>query len=138
MKTDRHQARILAMQFLCQLEVQGDAALEQVDEFLAAAEVQPATSAYAEQLVRDCWDRRQELDRRISGQLEHWELQRLSPVERNVIRVALVELPAGEVPPKVVINEAIEIGRLFGGAESPAFINGILDALWKQRDQVEG
>ena len=70
--------------------------------------------------------------------MEHWELQRLSPVERNVIRVALVELPAGEVPPKVVINEAIEIGRLFGGAESPAFINGILDALWKQRDQVEG
>ena len=124
------------MQFLCQLEVQGDAVLEQVDEFLAAAEVQPATSAYAERLVRDCWDRRQELDRRISGQLEHWELQRLSPVERNVIRVALLELPAGDVPPKVVINEAIEIGRQFGGAESPGFINGILDALWKQRDRV--
>ena len=63
-------------------------------------------------------------------------MDRLSPVERNVIRVAMVELPGGEVPPKVVINEAVEIGREFGGADSPRFINGILDALWKHGEEV--
>ncbi|MHC4090857.1 MAG: transcription antitermination protein NusB [Planctomycetota bacterium] len=74
---------------------------------------------------------------RRSIQLEHWELARLSPVERNLIRVALGELAGGEVPPKVVINEAIEIGREYGGADSPRFINGILDALWKEDGSEE-
>ena len=136
MKTDRHRARILAMQFLCQLDVQGDDALDQVDAFLAAADVRPATAEYAERLARGVWGRRTELDQRISRRSEHWAVERLSPVERNVIRVALAELPAGEVPPKVVINEAIEIGRQFGGADSPKFINGILDAVWKEGEPI--
>ena len=108
------------MQFLCQLDVQGDGAAGQLDEFLAAAEVSPATAEYAGRLARTAWDQHQQLDRCISRQLERWALDRLSPVERNVIRVALAELPGGQVPPKVVINEAIEIGREYGGGDSPS------------------
>jgi N utilization substance protein B len=136
-KPDRHHARILAMQLLCQLDVQGDDALAQVDQFVEAAQVHAATAGYAKHLARTCWEQRADLDRRISVQLEHWELARLSPVERNLIRVALGELAGGEVPPKVVINEAIEIGREYGGADSPRFINGILDALWKEDGSEE-
>ena len=124
------------MQALCQLDVQGDEALGQLDELLADSGATPATIKYAGRLARSCWEQRRQLDRRLAAQLERWDVDRLSPVERNVIRVAMVELPGGEVPPKVVINEAVEIGREFGGADSPRFINGILDALWKHGEEV--
>lgn len=124
------------MQALCQLDVQGDDALGQLEELLDDSGATPATIKYAGGLARSCWEQRRQLDRRLAAQLERWDVDRLSPVERNVIRVAMVELPGGEVPPKVVINEAVEIGREFGGADSPKFINGILDALWKHGEEV--
>ena len=137
MSLDRHQARILAMQMLSQLEAQGDDALGQLDEFLAEAKVKPATAGYVREIVSDCWARREEVDKRIAGQLEHWGMERLSLVERNVLRVGLFELGGGDVPPKVVINEAIEIAREYGGPESARFVNGILDGLWKQQQTTE-
>ena len=120
------------MQALCQLDVQGDDALGRLDDLWADSGAGAATIEYAVKLTRSCWEQRRQLDRRLAAQLERWDVERLSPVERNVIRVAMAELPGGEVPPKVVINEAVEIGREFGGADSPKFINGILDAVWKQ------
>ena len=138
MSLDRHQARILAMQMLSQLEVQGEDALGQLDQFVAEAKVKPATAGYVREIVSNCWTRREEADKRIAGQLEHWGLERLSLVERNVIRVGLFELGGGDVPPKVVINEAIEIAREYGGPESARFVNGTLDGLWKQRQTPEG
>ena len=131
MKPDRHQARILAMQMLCQLDAQGPDALEQLDDFLADSGAAAATRDYARRVVLEVWNGRTLADRRIGDQLEHWGLERLSPVERNVIRVGLFELARGEVPPKVAINEALEISREYGGSDSPRFVNGILDALWK-------
>ncbi len=120
------------MQMLSQLDVQGDSALRGLADFLAEWKANPATGEYVEEIVCACWSDRAAVDRRIAEHLEHWGLERLSPVERNVIRVGLLELSRGQVPPKVVINEAVEIGREYGGADSPKFINGILDALWKQ------
>ena len=134
MRPDRHQARVLAMQMLAQLDVQGDEAVGQLDEFLISSRAKPATAEYARHLVHTCWEGRGASDGRIAAKLKHWGLERLSPVERNVIRVGLVELGGGEVPPKVVINEAVEIAREYGGADSPRFVNGILDALWKGQE----
>ncbi len=119
------------MQMLSQLDAQGDDALAQLDEFTADSQADPGTTVYVHELVRACWEGRSSLDPRIESQLQHWGMDRLSPVERNVIRVGLTELQRGEVPPKVVINEAVEIAREYGGAESPGFVNGIMDALWK-------
>jgi transcription antitermination protein NusB len=135
-KSDRRHARILAMQSLCQLDAQGEEALRHLDAFLQESEARPRTSDYARALTQAAWRDRQSLDEQLAGVLEHWEPNRLSPVERNVIRVAVAELFGGEIPPKVVINEAIEIGRQYGGADSPGFINGVLDALWKAH-QIE-
>ncbi len=136
MKPDRHRVRILMMQLLCQLDVQGEGGLEHLDDFLIESDDRPATLSCARRMTRECWEQHADLDRRISDRLERWELVRLSPVERNVIRVALLELAAGDVPPKVIINEAIEIGREFGGADSPGFINGVLDAIWKHEREA--
>ncbi|MCP4248580.1 MAG: transcription antitermination factor NusB [bacterium] len=134
MSRNRHQARVLAMQVLCQLDVQGGQALDEAGVLFDAADAAPATARYARQLAQDSWQQRRDLSRRINRHLEHWDVQRLSPVVRNVIRVALIELSFGDVPPKVVLNEAVEIAREFGGADSPGFVNGVLDAMFKLQD----
>lgn len=138
MKVDRRQARILAMQFLCQLEVQGDEAMTQLDAFLAEAGVEGGVGDYARRLLTDVRQRQDQLDARLSPRLEHWDLARLTCVERNTMRVALAELEAGTIPPLVVISEAIEIGKEFGGADSSRFINGVLDATWKSGHASSG
>ena len=66
---------------------------------------------------------------------DKWDVSRISPVERNIIRLAIVELTGDDVPPKVAINEAIEIARQYGGAESPKFVNGVLDVVFKSLEQ---
>jgi N utilization substance protein B len=68
----------------------------------------------------------------IASASEHWDVARMGVVDRNILRLALFEMTERpEVPVRVVIDEAIEIGREFGDAETSSFINGVLDALWK-------
>jgi N utilization substance protein B len=135
--TDRHQARILAMQALCQLEVLGDEFLGELDEFLADQKVENGVKTYAHELVHEAHRRLEEVDRAIQEVAEHWELSRMATVDRCTLRVAVCELQhRPRVPPRVVINEAIEIGKAFGTAESGAFINGILDAIVKGKDEA--
>ena len=79
-----------------------------------------------------------ELDRLLSEASEHWRLDRMSRVDRNVMRLALYEMIHREdIPAKVSINEAIELGKEFGADESGAFINGILDRIHRQRLQED-
>jgi N utilization substance protein B len=119
------------MQALCQWEVQGDASSEALAEFLAVQDSPPEAIAYATELVQAFWRKQGEIDQRIASASIKWDLARISPVERNVMRTAIVELLGGEIPAKVVLDEAIEIGREYGGADSPRFINGVLDAVFQ-------
>lgn len=131
---DRHQARILTMQALCQLDANPEGFLDQLDDFLADESADPSVCRHAGQLVRDTWNNLATLDALIQAVAEHWDVQRMASVDRNTIRVALCELyHRPDVPPSVVINEAVEIGKTFGTGESGAFINGILDAILKKR-----
>ncbi len=132
---DRHQARILAMQALCQHEVLGDDFLTQLDAFLSdelVVETNDTTRTYARSLVQDTLANKKDWDKRIQDVAEHWELGRMAAIDRNVLRVALCEfIKHQDISRRIVINEAMEIGREFGTAESAAFINGILDAINK-------
>jgi N utilization substance protein B len=132
MPSDRRQARILAMQALCQWDVQHDESLEALNDFVAAQNVAEAVGSYSRELVEAFWSRRQRVDDRITAAATKWSLSRISPVERNVMRVAIVELLAEAVPPKAALNEAIEIAREYGGADSPRFVNGVLDVVLKR------
>ncbi len=147
----RREARILALQALCQLDVQGDGFLPQLDAFLRDSENERraegtsgvpggfaggAISAAAA-LVRAAWHGRAARDEQVVAASEHWRLERMALVDRNLIRLAVCELlehPGTPLP--VVINEAVEIAREFGDADSPRFVNGVLDAVWHriQRD----
>jgi len=129
---DRRQARILAMQALCHHDAQGAGFDDALGILAGEAAADASTVDYARALGRYVIEAGHVIDARIRGVLQHWELDRIAAAERNVLRVALAELLRRETPPKVAIDEAIEIAREFGSAESSKFVNGVLDAAWKK------
>ena len=126
------------MQALCQWEAQQDETSEALEAFLQDQERSHKTRRYAATLVAQYWSRRGEIDKRIGAASKQWQLSRISTVERNVLRVGVVELELATVPPKVAINEAIEIAREFGAAASPGFVNGVLDQIHKTLQEPLG
>ena len=126
---DRHKARTLAMQALCQFDVQGDGVEQDLPSFLADSGADQSTAAYARILVAAVRSAQDVIDEQITQHCSGWSIKRMAPVERNVLRVALAEMQQARVPLKVIINEAIEISREFGAAESAGFVNGVLDAI---------
>jgi len=73
-----------------------------------------------------------ELDARIADAAEHWRLERVGVVERNILRLALAELDEASTPTRVVIDEAVKLAHWFAGSRAPAFINGVLDAVARE------
>jgi len=128
--TRRH-ARVLALQALCHWEVQQDVGANELTEFLNAHVGEGGGIDYAASLVKAFWSMRDDVDGRIASSTDRWELPRLSMVDRNVLRVGVTEMLLGDVPPPVAIDEAIEIGKVYGSADSPRFINGVLDRVRK-------
>lgn len=101
-----------------------------------------AARPFAELLVEGVCLHRNEIDLRIDSASEHWRLDRMSLVDRNILRIAIFEMfHCEDVPPKVSINEAIDLGKRFSGQDSAPFINGILDqilaAMRKANDPTE-
>ena len=89
---------------------------------------------FAVQLVRGTWENHAQIDDIIRIYSEHWSLGRMSRVDRSILRMATYELLFCEgIPPKVSLNEAIDLGKIYGSENSGAFINGILDALYTDR-----
>ncbi len=90
----------------------------------------PDVRAFAERLVRGTLDHQDEIDRLIATKTEHWRLERMATVDRNILRLAVYEfLYEPETPRVVVINEALEIARRYSTYEATQFINGLLDAI---------
>lgn len=136
----RSAARALALQALCTYEAVGDAFDDQLHDLLddpeihadlsLASPLHPDVRAFAGELARGAWRHRRELDERLSRASEHWSVARMTPVDRNILRLGLYELLYHpDTPPQVVLNEAVELAKRFGDADSPAFVNGVLDAV---------
>jgi N utilization substance protein B len=92
---------------------------------------------FMEELVRGTMGRVEEIDSRIGSHSEHWRLERMPAVDRNILRVAVHELMEGATPYAVVIDEALELARRFSGDESVSFINGVLDAVRKSLGEAQ-
>ena len=130
----RRKTREVALQFLYQLDLQGedDPTLHE-DEFWARHPVDSETHTFGDALVRGTKANQTKIDQVISQFAEHWDLERMAVVDRNILRLAVYELLwTADVPPKVAINEAIEIAKKFGTKESSRFINGVLDRIHKE------
>jgi N utilization substance protein B len=139
MKKQKHQARTIALQALYQMDVQRLPADADVSPLIApiVAESQVAgeIAAHARRLTAGTWTGREKYDAMIASVSAHWDVARMAVVDRNILRIALYELvEQPDVPVRVLIDEAIELGREFGAAETPQFINGVLDAVWKQHE----
>jgi N utilization substance protein B len=82
-------------------------------------------------LIEGTWRHRRQIDKLISSCSEHWSISRMSKVDRSILRMAVYELLyCDDIPPKVTLNEAIDLGKAYGSENSGSFINGILDALY--------
>jgi len=128
----RRKSRELALQALYQVDFHGADASEQLQRFWEEQRLSEELLQFVRDLVEGVIARREDLDRLIDGHSDHWRIHRMSRVDRNVLRIAVYEFLAHpDIPVKVTIDEAIEIGKKFGSSESGAFINGILDHIRK-------
>jgi len=130
----RRKSRELALQLLYQLDVQGEGNPEpSLAEFWSRHPVDAEVRGFAETLVRGTKLHQGKIDELIIQYAENWELDRMAVVDRNILREGIFELLwAAEVPPKVAINEALEVAKKFSTHESSRFINGILDRIHKE------
>lgn len=122
-------ARARALQILYAWEVAGQPAIESVVARLAPLWGPAAELARAADLAARAAAGQPDFDRAIAGAAEHWRLERVGMVERNILRLALAELAEGATPPRVVIDEALALAHWFAGPRAPAFVNGVLDAV---------
>jgi N utilization substance protein B len=126
----RSRCRELALQFLYQAEFVGKRGAAEVAQFWRQFGKGNKTPAYLLQLVEGVAAHLEELDALIAQYSEHWRLERMAAVDRNLLRLAAYELLyVSQVPPKVAINEAVELAKQYGTEDSGAFVNGILDRI---------
>ena len=141
----RRRAREAALQFLFQddfLDRGRSTNATELDErfttFSLLYQINKKARPYARLLIGGIFDKLDEIDGAIGAHATNWRLERIAATDRNLLRVAIFELLfQDDVPTQVAINEAVEIAKRFGTQESPAFINGVLDAVQQSRQQEE-
>jgi N utilization substance protein B len=132
----RRKAREIALQILYGL----DAQKAELDEAIALfwtnfdetnQNISEEVKTFSNELVEGTWKNRNKIDKLISGNSSNWTLGRMSRVDKSILRMAVYELLfCPDIPPKVTLNEAIDLGKIYGSENSGSFINGILNALY--------
>ena len=132
----RRKSREAVLQFLFQDDFKGFEAgsdqnlAQRFVDFCSLYDVQKKARPYAVELLEGVYAKREEVDAAISQHASNWRLERIDVTDRNILRIAVYEMiHCEDVPPEVAINEAVEIAKRFCVNESPAFVNGILDAV---------
>ncbi|MEE3055224.1 MAG: transcription antitermination factor NusB [Planctomycetota bacterium] len=137
-KRNRTLAREIALQALFQQDLAGDDP-QKISELLAEATEDSREREYARSLALGVLENRQDLDRRIVEVTNNWKLDRIAAVDRAILRLGLYELlEMDEVPPKVVINESVELAKKFSTAKSGSFVNGVLDRIYQDLSAKPG
>jgi N utilization substance protein B len=115
-----------------------DARRQPVDDAINAfydtlfAEEHPGRDEFVDRLVHGTVQHLDEVDAHIRRHAEHWRIERMPVVDRNILRLAVYEMTHQDTPPAVVIDEALELARKFSGEESVQFVNGVLDAVHRE------
>jgi len=128
----RTKAREYALQLLYQIDLIHADPKQLIEDFCALHKAPGEIKAFVTQLVEGAVQHRAEIDALIATHADNWNLKRMAVVDRNILRMGAFELLfLDEVPPKVCLNEAVELAKRFGDAESGKFVNGILDTIHK-------
>jgi transcription antitermination factor NusB len=129
----RTRARELTVQALYQLDVQGPEVFDYLGQFFTEADADETVRKLASNWTRATWDNVKQCDARITDSTIRWQFKRLSPVDRGILRLSVYQLKlCPDIPPKVVINEAIELAKKYSTDKAPGFVNGVLDAVLKR------
>ena len=136
----RRISREIALQLLYSQEMTGDPLKSIFESFHEAGfrNNPPEIPDFSKELLVTSKANQQNIDDMIRSVLEHWQLERVSSIDRVILRLACAEMMFHEdIPPKVSINEYIEIAKRFGDKDSPSFVNGVLDAVARKLQQIE-
>jgi N utilization substance protein B len=135
MLTRRSRAREVALQLLYQRDLNTNVSRLVIERFAADRLRDPALSTFCLELYDSVVQHGADIDQRLSAAAENWRLHRMAAVDRNVLRLGAFELLYyPQTPPSVALDEAIELARRYGSADSPAFVNGVLDKI--RQDQA--
>lgn len=127
----------MALQVLYQMDLNHMTPDRAFELACACFELPREPRAFAKLLVDGVIAHQPDIDRHLAAASEHWRVDRMSPVDRNILRIALYEmLYRDDIPPRVSINEAIELAKRFGSQDSSAFINGVLDKIYHESPAV--
>jgi len=128
----RSKARECAFQILYQWEITKEPIDAVIEGFWRVRSGTAAAREMAERLARGAQRETAGLDAMIEETARNWRLERIAAVDKNILRLGAYELMREATPPLVVIDESVEIAKRFGEADSPAFVNGVLDAIMKK------
>lgn len=119
----RREAREKAFQFLFQIDINNNEPVAAIREYLD----EQGQDDFLQTLIEGVTERKTEIDEIIRTQLENWSLERIAAVERTILRIATYEIRyMDDIPPNVSINEAVELGKIYGDEKSGKFVNGVL------------
>ena len=126
----RRKGREAALQILFQIDVSGQSAEQAIRTYWATLAAGHEGESFANALVRGWWEAREATDEIIRGVSRHWRIERMTRVDRNILRLAAYELAhLADVPRRVTLNEAVELAKRFGSEGSAGFVNGVLDKI---------
>ena len=129
----RTEARELAVQALYQMDVQGEDILRHLDSFFIESGADDMVRTLAGKWTRETWKEISDFDETIRSASIKWDINRLCAVDKSILRLSVYQLQkCPEIPAKVVINEAIELAKKYSTAQSPGFVNGVLDSVMKK------
>ena len=130
---NRRLSRELVIQFLYLTEMNEGEVTSQLESFWENNSCEKDVQSFTEDILNDIFDHKKEIDARLEKYSDNWTLSRMTVIDRNLLRMAASELMYSKtVPPKVAIDEAVEIAKKYGAEDSPNFINGILDRILKE------
>ncbi|HET58150.1 MAG TPA: transcription antitermination factor NusB [Deltaproteobacteria bacterium] len=129
----RRRAREIALQVLFQIDMTGIDPHEALDLFWSHFDAPENAREFAAMLILGTTEHLEAIDTAIRDCSDHWSLERMARVDKNILRMAVFELLyLEEIPPKATLNEAIDLGKTFGSENSGSFVNGILDAFYSR------
>jgi len=129
--TLRRKSREFALQMLFEWDMTRQEPSRVEKLFWKSARAAESTRDFANELFEGTVAQAGEIDAMVAKLAENWRLDRMAAIDRNILRLAIYEMRAGTAPPRVIIDEALELAKKFSSAEAPAFLNGVLDAALK-------
>ena len=131
--TTRRKTRIVALQVLYEADSARHDPTLVLERMVEQESLSPSAEAFAHDLVRGVLDNRKEIDDKIAKLAPSWPINQMAILDKNILSMAIYEMIiSGETPPKVAINEAVELAKAFGSDSSPKFVNGVLGSVMER------